>query len=512
MRSVYSITQNTVNTFLSYTATYCTIDFFFSMIPVETSKGLAIMDKIGKTSRTTFHTRLNEMVKQLRDQIRGGDYRPGDYLPSETSLVKQYKLSNKSVRKGLEQLIRDGLVVKINRIGSQVTELAADTGTMVTLIFGCHSSIERDIHLSVLLDDFHNLHPSIRVRTVRLVSGDYRGTAREYLQNESLDLFTINNMDFMFSVDNDSTQLLEPLDPDPGCYGFANDVFLSGEKLLARPIVFSPILLAYNRDHFREAGVPEPDGSWTWDEALRHAAALTVPGKRHGLYFHLMSDNRWPAFLLQSGMRFEPDESGVVQLKGTRMMASIRLCKQIVTDSSLFPTYMSENNDDVNELFMQGKVSMIMTNYMTLNEIKHSDIDYDISPLPYLFEPRSLLNVIGVAVNKASLVKEAAKLLADYLASPRAQQIIRQRTLSLPARKQVAEAPIDPTVDAMNRPSRYFLFREIMFSYRLHRELNLPIRALPQFRQLLKKYWADLITEEELYEQAGVLWMEDKGL
>ncbi|WP_127588774.1 extracellular solute-binding protein [Paenibacillus koleovorans] len=457
------------------------------------------MDQSNPISRKTFRRRLEYMVNHLRRDIRDGLYKPGEYLPSESELVVRFEMSNKSIRKGLEQLVAEGLIVKVDRVGSRITDPA--NGSLTTLTLGHHYSIERDIQLGLLLQDFQTLHPAIKVNTV-LLSGISEGSN---LQNGAIDVFTINNNEFMGLVDTDSTHLLEPLEKNSGLYPFANEAFEHGEEQLAQPVIFSPILLAYNRKHFIESNVPEPDGSWTWGQTIRHAAALTVPGRRYGLYFHLLADNRWPAFLLQSGMRFEPDAKGSFQLAGTRLLDCIRLCKSIISNTDVFPNYMSENSNDVNELFMQGRVSMIMTNYMTLNEIKHSDIRYDISPLPYLFEPRSLLLVIGVAMSRNSKKKEAARLFMEYLASPRAQSKIREHTLSLPALKEIAEQPASPS-EVMNRPSRYYLFREIMFSYRLHRELNLPLHAYKYLRQILKQYWSNLITEEELCEQAKHLF------
>ncbi|MBP1990726.1 extracellular solute-binding protein [Paenibacillus eucommiae] len=455
------------------------------------------MDSTAKTSRKSFHSRLRHMVDSLRADILNGTYAPGELLPSERKLAEQFRLSNKSVRIGLETLISHGFIHKVDRVGSRVSE---GTPEGVSLSFGYSTTIERDFSLSSLLEDFRSLHPSIRVKAMPIKStSDYMSTVKEYMENGILDIFTLNNLDFQHSCDNSCRDILEPLDWDKEQYRFAQDAFVSEEALFARPVLFSPIVIAYNRSHFREAGVPEPDGSWNWSDMIQHASALTVPGKRHGFYFYLLSDNRWPAFLLLSGMRFEADSGGGYELAGSRMLESIRLSKQLIDNRNIFPNYLSENSDDVNELFRQGKVSMIMTNYMTINDFKHTDLDYDISPLPHLYEPRSLLNVIGVAVSRSSKEKEAAKLLADYFASPRAQQIIRAKTLSLPSRKVIAESPVEEP-DGMNRPSRYFLFREIMASYRLHRELNLSPEAFNALRQLLKQYWFGFIDEVVLCE------------
>jgi len=458
------------------------------------------MNDSDKPSRKTFGTRLKYMIDSLRSEIGRGAYGPGDYLPSEKALTEKYGLSNKSVRKGLDTLVEEGLIVKLDRIGSKVTEKVPAGGATLTL--GYHGSIERDIGLAALLDDFRSLHPSVSVKTLPIKSSpDYMDTLKEYVDNGMFDVFTINNLDFQNMIDRNwlQEQLLERLPADESLYPFAQEAFTYNGELYVRPVIFSPIILAYNRAHYRESQVSEPDGGWTWAEAIRRASELTVPGVRHGLYFYLLSDNRWPAFLLQSGMKFGQGENGEASddLEGTAMLECMRLCKTIISDRSIFPSYLSENSDDVNELFLQGKVSMIMTNYMTINEFKNTNLDYDISPLPYSYEQRSLVNVIGVAVSKHSRHVEAARQLADYFASPRAQRLIRAGTLSLPVRKEAAEAPLQ-SGEGMNRPSRYFLFREIMASYRLHSGLNLSYTAFTALRQLLKKYWSGLIGEDEL--------------
>jgi len=313
---------------------------------------------------------------------------------------------------------------------------------------------------------------------------DYIKTVEEYMDNGLLDLFTLNNLDFQQLLEDGYAQSLNPADPEARTYRFAQEAFFNGQKLLAKPVVFSPLVLAYNRSHFQEMDVPEPDGSWTWEDVVEHASVLAVPGVRHGLYFYLLSDNRWPALLLQSCMLFEQGDNGTFQLHGTRLLESIRLCKRLITSHNLFPRYLSENSDDVNELFAQGKVSMILTTYTATNDFKEMNIDYDLSPIPFLYEPRSLLAVIGVAVNRNSKHLQAAKCFADYLTSHRAQSILRDHSLSLPALKAAAEAPLTAG-DSINRPARFFLFREIMFSYRTHQELNLSMSAFYVLKNLL---------------------------
>lgn len=463
------------------------------------------MIKSGKTSRKSFEARLNKMVESLRSNIYDGKLAPGEYLPSEKMLTEQYSLSNKSVRKGLDILVEEQLIIKIDRVGSRVVDHIPHSETQITL--GITPSIERDICLTALLEDFQSLYPDKRVRTIMLKSAlEYADHLKEVFDQTQIDLFTLNNLDFQSMMDLDQLCLLESLQRDENLYDFAEYAFDCEEMIYARPIIFAPTVLAYNRAHFLEADVPEPNGSWTWEDCLHYARKLTKAEERHGLYFYLLSDNRWPAFMVQSGMKFETNEDGSFELAGTRLMECIRLCKRIISDPVIYPSYLSENSGDVSELFAQGKLSMIMVNYMSVNAFKETELDFDISPLPYMNEPRSLLNVIGTAIYKNSKNKEDAQLLMDYLVSERAQLIIRKLTLSLPSRRKQAELRLEAS-PGINRPSRFDLFRETMYSYRLHRELNLSTAAFAGVRQLLKKYWWGLIDDEALCVQANELFI-----
>jgi len=451
--------------------------------------------------RKSYQLRLQNMIDRLRSDIVNGIYAPGALLPSELKLTTQFQLSNKSIRKGLDALVEEGLIIKVDRVGSRVAEELP--GSFQSISFGYSSSIERDFALPLLIEDFHKLHPTIRVKTLPLQSvSNYLGTVKDYMNSGLLDVCTINNLDFQHLEENDTDilQTLQPLAPQIHTYQFAQRAFTRESMLLAQPIVLSPLVLAYNRAHFQESNVPEPDGSWTWQEIIQHAQALAVPGQRHGFYFYLLSDNRWPVFLLQSCMNFAIEQPGTFRLQGTPLLESIRLCKDLINNRALFPHYLSESNDDVNELFLQGKVSMILTSYTSLNDFKDTDIQYDISPIPYLFEPRTLLNVIGVAINRNSKQSQAAIAFSDYLVSSRAQRILRNQTISLPVLKQAAEEPLENT-SSLNRPSRFNLFRETLSAFRMNRDLNLPLHSFYGLKTVLKQYWSEFIDEETLCRQ-----------
>lgn len=61
-----------------------------------------------------------QLANQLRDQIANGHYKAGSALPSERDLVAQSGMSRVTVRKGIEQLIDEGMLSRRQGAGTFV--------------------------------------------------------------------------------------------------------------------------------------------------------------------------------------------------------------------------------------------------------------------------------------------------------------------------------------------------------------------------------------------------------
>lgn len=62
-----------------------------------------------------------QIAQTLEHEIRSGQRSRGDQLESENQLVRRFSVSRNTVRKGLEQLVRQGLITTRTGIGSFVT-------------------------------------------------------------------------------------------------------------------------------------------------------------------------------------------------------------------------------------------------------------------------------------------------------------------------------------------------------------------------------------------------------
>ncbi len=429
--------------------------------------------------------RMDEMVRSIQDEIISGKRKVGDYLPSERELGKLYSLSNKSVRRCLEVLVGEGLIEKIPKVGNRISGVS-DTNS-ITIRFGCQRSTIEEADLGNLITIFHKEYPHIRIQTIMF---EHFTSAQEALENGLIDVVTVNYPNFRKILEHGSAHLLTPQKINPNIYTYLNKAFTHEDTLLVQPFMFSPVVLCYNRDHFREKELLEPDSSWTWEDLKRAAELLAIPNQRYGFYFPLLSSNRWPVFLLQSGEKLPPIDQPI-RFADSPWMEGLRLCRDTVLTQSSMPIFYEEA--DAEKLFLQEKVSMIMTTYFGLNEFKKTQFEYDIAPLPYAKTPHTLLITIGLGLSSKFEQQEAAQTFIDYMVSHRSQMSLRQRTLSVPALKPAAEWIGSET---MFRPSHYQMHRDIVPTYRFYTDLNVTMEMLSAIILEVKLYWAGLESEE----------------
>ncbi len=60
----------------------------------------------------TFRPLYKQIKELLLDGLRGGEWRPGDAIPSEIELAARYRVSQGTVRKAIDELAADNLLVR----------------------------------------------------------------------------------------------------------------------------------------------------------------------------------------------------------------------------------------------------------------------------------------------------------------------------------------------------------------------------------------------------------------
>ena len=63
------------------------------------------------------------IIKQtLKSRLLTGTYRPGQAIPSETQLAKEFVVSRMTARRALDELEREGLIYRVQGSGSFPTD------------------------------------------------------------------------------------------------------------------------------------------------------------------------------------------------------------------------------------------------------------------------------------------------------------------------------------------------------------------------------------------------------
>ncbi|TMV48728.1 extracellular solute-binding protein [Paenibacillus mesophilus] len=443
-----------------------------------------------KPNRSTFQHRLNEMLNSIRHNILSGVYKPGDFLPAEMELAEQFQLSKNSVRIILEKLVQEELIVKHPRVGTQVAERKRQK----VVRFGVYPSLYEEANMGELIERFMEMHPHIQIEPFKLPYFQAENV-KQLLQSGIVDVITLNHIDYVHFRETNQLSVFEPFSPERETYPFLNALFATEENMLhVRPFIFSPVVLCYNKEHFGERRLFEPDSSWDWHDLREVLGKLTAPN-RFGLYFHLSSFTRWPIFLLQNRARFRRDEKGLLSPEDPETLALLRFIRDLIHEDGLYPLVISFGEHDAEKLFKQQKVSAILTTYYRLNQLKDAEFSFDISPLPKYRSHDTLLLTTGIAVGASSANKEEARCFADYLLSEESQTFIRRHTFSLPSNKLVTESV---QTELANKPARLELHRELIPHYATHDRLQLSVDELQVFGECLGEYFSGLVDEEGL--------------
>ena len=124
-----------------------------------------------KLDRTSTLPSYIQLANHLREQIQTGTFGAGSQLPTEAELVVSSKLSRITVRRGLEILEREGLVVKRQGLGTfvrnPVTQELSAVRTMTEVL------LEKGITPRVEVLNFGETVPPEGVRaSMRIEPGD----------------------------------------------------------------------------------------------------------------------------------------------------------------------------------------------------------------------------------------------------------------------------------------------------------------------------------------------------
>lgn len=346
---------------------------------------------------------------------------------------------------------------------------AGSGGQKVTLTFWNGFTGPDRPAVEELVKRYNDAHPNVQIQMDILPWDSVRQKLLSTLTTgQGPDLFGMSFGYLPQYVDSGALLDLTPYfkagtDLDPANWPPAlGDLIKSNGKFYAAPMNYATLLMYYNKDMFKAAGLDpdKPPANWTeWQTALK---ALTKPDK--GQYGTAIGEHEtipnWPIFIWANGG--DVVRNGKSALTDPKTVEALKTWAALVKDQKISPTGL--NGADADKLFQSQKAAMEITGPWMTNGFTAAGINYGVAPIPTgSGGPVTLADTVVMMVNKDTKNADAAVDFVRYWNSKDAQLYFSTQTGFPPARIDLANDPAlaknpwAPKFAAVAPVSRFYL-------------------------------------------------------
>ena len=226
------------------------------------------------------------------------------------------------------------------------------------------------------------------------------------------------------------------------------DTFLSPSimqgKTYGLPIAASARAMYYNKELFEKAGIAQPPATWTeLQEDARKIKALGSGTFGFGLQGKEIETDVYYYYAMWSQGTEILNKDGTSGLSTPGALEAAKLYKSMIDEGLTEPGVTSNNREDVQNLFKQGKVGMMITAPFLSNQIKDEapNLKYGVAAIPA--GPSGARGTYGVTDSiimfKNSKNKDEAWKLLDFLFTTEQRAKFTQGEGFLPVNKEEAK-------------------------------------------------------------------------
>lgn len=298
------------------------------------------------------------------------------------------------------------------------TDDAAASGGPVTvryMNFSANGGHEKD--LDALKAAFEKANPDVKVQIETTPYDDYFTKLQTAVAGgTAADAFELNYENFVTYASNGS---LAPLkNTQASAYKPSLlEAFSADGKQYGLPESFSNVVLFYNKDLFKAAGVEEPTADWTW--ADEQAAAEKLTDKEKGVWgdYQPISFFEYYKAVAQAGGEFLNADKTATAFDSD---AGRKAAQWLVGKSgTTMPTEAdgAGTPDFDSKLFKSGKLAMWHTGIWMFSGMADAPFEWDVVVEPGDTTKASAMFTNGVVVNAKSANQEAAEKWIAFLTS-----------------------------------------------------------------------------------------------
>jgi multiple sugar transport system substrate-binding protein len=273
--------------------------------------------------------------------------------------------------------------------------------------------------LDTIVQAFQTENPTIEVSVETAPFADYFTLLQAGIASgDAPDVFELNYENFVTYAANDTLlDLGELMNADAPFYPRALEAFSYKGTQYALPATFSDVLLFYNADLFDKAGIEYPTKDWTWTDAVTAAKAIRALGDdTWGLFSPVQFWEFYKKAAQNGDCKFFNDDMTESTINSPACVETLELMTSFMTDG-VMPTAAELSGVSDSELFLSGKLGMLVTGIWMFGAFKDAPFTWDVQLEPMIKQHAHHFFANGVAVSATTAHPEAAATWAQYLAS-----------------------------------------------------------------------------------------------
>lgn len=319
----------------------------------------------------------------MKEQIVEGHFEPGSYLPPESELCALYGMGRNSVRKSLQELEKDGWVVKRNGLGTQVNTplLPADREQAVLKIVAPYPAYYLEYGLPYILESFARIVPDVEVKILYVPIAKFW---RSFHSNAEMG----GQADLLFVSDQhipvmEKLEAFVDLGHMPGSLDYRLHPkllhpFTIGKSVKAIPVTYTPTCLAYNPLLFAKGKWDPPSRSWTLNDFTQACESLTLlrggmPAQFGVSFYTALS--RWLPLALRKA------DSGRIGISKDSLQEALEIIRSLLFKDRSAVLYEPYGPNP----FVYGKSAMTLTTAFEMANWQDASLGFKpmLAPLPF---------------------------------------------------------------------------------------------------------------------------------
>jgi multiple sugar transport system substrate-binding protein len=340
-----------------------------------------------------------------------------------------------------------------------VTCLGTSCGTpnpsgKIVLKLSTWGSSEEITVLRSILARFEREHPQIRVKLLHIPENYFQKLHILVAGGLTPDVMAVNSLSFPVYAKNG---ILKPLDEE----------FLASDSTIKRRDFFEPplealswqghlyavprdvsdLVIFYNQDLFRKAGLSFPSSDWTLAEFVAAGRRLSTGHgveRRFGFSFFAKPPLMWLPFVWSEAGDLFSSDLKTFELNRPQSLKGLRLYADLRNRWHIAPSRRETGDTTMSQLFIQEKLAMLLSGRWSVPVLRRqAHFHWDIVPFPKGPGGSVVgIDASGYAISGTSRHLKEAWMLVSFLSSRKSQEQFVQSGLIVPARKDIAGSPL----------------------------------------------------------------------